>query len=235
MEQITCKGLAIGYDNHILVDNINFGVNKGDYICIIGENGVGKSTLMKTLVNLNKPIKGQVIIADDISRKQFGYLTQQKQIQKDFPGSVKEIVISGCQNKCGFRPFYNKQEKKLALEAIQKMGISNLENKCFSELSGGQQQRVLMARALCATDKILFLDEPATGLDQKTLADLYAITSSINKEDGITIVMISHDINTAVKYASHILYIGQEVTFQTKEQYLISSNTPSYTEKGGGC
>ncbi len=234
MKQIICRDVAIGYDNHVLINNINFEVNEGDYICIIGENGVGKSTLMKTLINLKKPISGQVIMSNNISRKHFGYLTQQKEIQKDFPGSVKEIVISGCQNKCGFRPFYNKVEKQSAIDAIQKMGILNLKDKCFSELSGGQQQRVLMARALCAAEKILFLDEPATGLDQKSLTDFYDITSTINRENKMTVVMISHDVDTAIKYASHILYIGEKVILQTTEEYLRDNNHHISDKKDGG-
>ncbi len=220
MKQIECKDLAIGYDNSILADGINFSINKGDYICVIGENGAGKSTLMKVLLNLKKPISGEIVLEEGMNRKDFGYLTQQKEIQKDFPGSVKEIVISGCQSKCGMRPFYNKSEKQLAVDAMEKMKILDLQNKCFRELSGGQQQRVLMARALCATSKVLFLDEPVTGLDPNAIVEFYNIINSLNKEDQVTIVMISHDVKTAIKYASHILYVGKEMFFGTKKEYL---------------
>ncbi len=220
MKQIECKALAIGYDNSILADGINFSINKGDYVCIIGENGAGKTTLMKVLLNLNKPMSGDIILGEELNRKDFGYLTQQKEIQKDFPGSVKEIVISGCQSKCGIRPFYNKSEKQLAVDAMDKMKILDLANKCFRELSGGQQQRVLMARALCATSKILFLDEPVTGLDPNAITEFYNIINTLNKENQVTIVMISHDIKTSMKHASHILHVGKQTFFGTKEEYL---------------
>ena len=157
MEQITCKNLAIGYDGKVLLKDINFSVKSGDYLCIIGENGSGKSTLMKTLLNLQQPISGKILYGAGVKSDEIGYLPQQTVIQKDFPASVREIVLSGCQNRVGMRPFYNRSEKKCASEMMEKLQITNLENRCYRELSGGQQQRVLLARALCATKKILLL------------------------------------------------------------------------------
>lgn len=219
MEQITCKNLAIGYDRKALLKDINFSVKSGDYLCIIGENGSGKSTLMKTLLNLQQPIYGKIMFGAEVKSKEIGYLPQQTVIQKDFPASVREIILSGCQNCVGMRPFYNRSEKKRTSEIMEKLQITNLENRCYRELSGGQQQRVLLARALCATKKILLLDEPVSGLDPKVTDEMYRLIEKINCEDKITIIMISHDIKTAMNYASHILHIGEEVFYGTRQEY----------------
>ena len=169
--QILCENLSIGYGSMVLHDNINFSVNKGDYLCIIGENGCGKSTLMRTLLGLQPPLGGKIVFGDGLKQNEIGYLPQQTAVQKDFPASVREIILSGCQNKCGLRPFYSRKEKRVAGEMMEKLQITHISNKCFRELSGGQQQRVLLARALCATSKILLLDEPVTGLDLNMMAD----------------------------------------------------------------
>ena len=221
MAYLTVQDLSLGYDGHTIVEGLNFTVNAGDYLCIVGENGSGKSTLMKTLLHLQDPISGQILIGDGLKKNEIGYLPQQTVVQKDFPASVKEIVLSGCQGRCGLRPFYNQEEKQLAKENMQRMGITELANRCYRELSGGQQQRVLLARALCATKKILLLDEPVSGLDPKVTAELYELILDLNRE-GITIIMISHDISAAVRYASHILHIGDNIFFGTKDEYLQS-------------
>ncbi|MBQ7679337.1 MAG: ATP-binding cassette domain-containing protein, partial [Butyrivibrio sp.] len=192
-----------------------------DYLCIVGENGSGKSTLMKTLLGLRSPISGQIQFGDGLKANEIGYLPQQTVIQKDFPASVREIVLSGCQGRCGLRPFYNRAEKELAFENMARMGIMDLRDRPYRELSGGQQQRVLLARALCATQKILLLDEPVAGLDPNVTAGMYALTEKINR-DGITIIMISHDISAAVRYASHILHIGDRMFFGIRDEYLKS-------------
>lgn len=191
MAQITCKNLEIGYDGKAILDPVSFSVNAGDYLCIIGENGSGKSTLMRTLLHLQQPVSGSILLGDGIERYEIGYLPQQTVIQKDFPASVREIVLSGCQNHPGFHPFYSKAEKELANEMIAKMQISSLTDKCYRELSGGQQQRVLLARALCATQKILLLDEPVSGLDPNVTTEMYHLIEHLNQEEHITIIMIS--------------------------------------------
>ena len=234
MEQITCKNLAIGYDGKVLLKDINFSVKSGDYLCIIGENGSGKSTLMKTLLNLQQPISGKILYGAGVKSDEIGYLPQQTVIQKDFPASVREIVLSGCQGRCGSRPFYNKEEKQLASDAMDKMQITRLARRCYRELSGGQQQRVLLARALCATQKMLLLDEPVSGLDPKVTAEMYTLIEKINREDGITVIMISHDVAAAVRFASHILHIGDTVFFGTKADYLQSPQGRLFDVKKGG-
>ena len=217
MALLTIQNLALGYESRTIVENLNFTVNKGDYLCIVGENGSGKTTLMKTLLQLKSPISGDIIVGDGLKKNEIGYLPQQTIVQKDFPASVKEIVISGCQGRCGLRPFYNKQEKQIAKENMERMGIIDLANRCYRDLSGGQQQRVLLARALCATRKILLLDEPVSGLDPKVNMEMYNLIEELNKE-GITIIMISHDMSAALRYASHILHIGDKIFFGTKEE-----------------
>lgn len=219
MALITASDVSLGYDNHAIVKELNFEVNTGNYLCIVGENGSGKSTLMKTLLALRSPLSGQIYFGDGLKANEIGYLPQQTVIQKDFPATVREIVLSGCQGRCGLRPFYNRQEKELADNNIERMGITDLKNCPFRELSGGQQQRVLLARALCATQKVLLLDEPVAGLDPNVTAGMYALIEKLNKE-GITIIMISHDISAAIRYASHILHIGDRLFFGSKEEYL---------------
>ena len=222
MAQLTCTSLVLGYDGKEILENISFSVNSGDYLCIVGENGSGKSTLMKTLLGLQAPIRGQVLTGYGLKQNEIGYLPQQTEVQKDFPASVREIVLSGCQGRCGLRPFYNRTEKQLAEEAMAKLGISELKTRCYRELSGGQQQRVLLSRALCATRKMLLLDEPVSGLDPKVSAELYHIIEDLNSRDGITVIMISHDIETAIQYASHILHIGKKLFWGTTQDYLES-------------
>lgn len=219
MSQLICRELTLGYEGKEIITNLSFHVNQGDYLCIVGENGSGKSTLMKTILGLRKPMKGEILTGDGLQSRQIGYLPQQTVVQKDFPASVKEIVISGFQGRCGLRPFYTREEKRMALDNIRKMGIEDLQNRCYRDLSGGQQQRVLLARALCATQKMLLLDEPVAGLDPKVTSDMYALIDDLNKKDGITIIMISHDIAAAMKYATHVLHIGNEIFFGTRSQF----------------
>ncbi|MBR5679214.1 MAG: metal ABC transporter ATP-binding protein [Clostridia bacterium] len=221
MAYITVRDLKLGYDARVIAEGIRFTVNAGDYLCIVGENGSGKTTLMKTLLGLREPAGGQITVGDGLKQNEIGYLPQQTAIQKDFPASVREIVLSGCQGGCGMRPFYSKKEKRLAAENMERMGISDLSGRCYRELSGGQQQRVLLARALCATRKVLLLDEPVSGLDPRVTAELYDLIAELNRE-GVTIIMISHDITAALRYASHILHIGTTVYFGTKDEYRMS-------------
>ena len=220
MAYITAENLQLGYDNTPVAAPLSFSVSKGDYLCIIGENGSGKTTLIKTLLRLIKPLSGTIKNGDGLLPNEIGYLPQQNAIQKDFPASVFEIVLSGTLPKCGFKPFYGKAEKQLALDSIEKMGISNLKNICYRTLSGGQQQRVLLARALCATSKLILLDEPVTGLDPKATNELYLLIKKLNSE-GITVIMVSHDIMGALPYASHVLCIKKDNSiFCTASDYV---------------
>lgn len=222
MALLTIKDLSLGYDSNIILEGLNFKVDTGDYLCIVGENGTGKTTLMKTLLSLQEAKGGQILFGDGLKKNEIGYLPQQSETQRDFPATVEEIVLSGFIGRMGLRPFYSKKEKEIAINNMKRMGIYALKDHCYRELSGGQQQRVLLSRALCATKKILLLDEPVAGLDPKVTIEMYAEIDKLNK-DGITIIMISHDIASAVKYASHILHIGKEVFFGTKDEYLESN------------
>ena len=221
MAQLECRDLCLGYEKKEIVHDLNFRVNAGDYLCIIGENGSGKTTLMKTILGLQAPLSGTISTGEGVTQREIGYLPQQTLVQRDFPATVKEIVLSGYQGKKGLRPFYNSREKHGAEENMERLEISELKNRCYRELSGGQQQRVLLARALCATEKMLLLDEPVSGLDIKVSAEMYTLVKSLNK-DGITVIMISHDIKAALEYATHILHIGEKVFFGTKDAYLKS-------------
>ncbi len=221
MAQLICQNLALGYEGKRIAENLSFTVEAGDYLCIVGENGSGKSTLIKTILRLVSPLAGSVQLGDGLRAREIGYLPQQSAAQRDFPASVQEIVLSGCLNRCGLRPFYSREEKNLANANMKRLGIDTLARRCYRELSGGQQQRVLLARALCATRKLLLLDEPAAGLDPAAGAEMYQIIEMLNRSDGITVIMISHDIAAAVKYANHILHIGgkEQLFFGTAEAY----------------
>ncbi len=223
--QIECRGVSLSYDGKTVLSDVNFSVSAGDYLCIVGENGSGKSTLIKALISLKKPSGGEILFGEGISGRKIGYLPQQTDFQKNFPAKVREIVISGCLGKGGFHPFYTASDKKRASEAMEKMGISEISESSFSDLSGGQKQRVILARALCAAEKMLLLDEPVTGLDPIAAKELYSLISHLNKNDGMTVIMVSHDIGQSLKYANKILHLDKSVRFfGTKEEYFSSSS-----------
>ena len=232
MSLLTVKDLTVGYETGAVAEHINFELNTGDFLCIVGENGSGKTTLMKTLLHLKSPMSGEIIMGEGLRRNEIGYLPQQTAVQKDFPASVREVVISGCEAGCGWRPFYNKAEKKMAERNMERMGISRFAGRCYRDLSGGQQQRVLLARALCATERMLLLDEPVSGLDPKATQEMYDLIQTLN-EGGVTIIMISHDIEEAVSYASHVLHIGENIFFGTRDEYIRSRQGMEFLGKGG--
>ena len=233
MAQLICTDLTLGYEGVPVVEQLTFSANAGDYLYIVGENGSGKSTLMKALLGLKSPMAGKIETGDGLQPDEIGYLPQQTAVQRDFPASVTEIVRSGCLNRRGLRPFYTKAEKQLAQENMERLGISHLAKRCYRELSGGQQQRVLLARALGATQKMLLLDEPVTGLGPKAQHELYELIEQLNRRDGITILMVSHDMEAAVRYASHVLHISKTpLFFGTKEAYLKSKIGQAYTGEG---
>lgn len=234
MAQLICENVSLGYEGRAVTQGLNFQVNPGDYLCIVGENGAGKSTLIKALLGLKEPMSGKIIMGDGLLRNEIGYLPQQTPVQKDFPASVEEIVLSGALSKIGYKPFFSKKEKLLVKEQMERMGISHLAKRCYRELSGGQQQRVLLARALCATSKMLLLDEPVAGLDPKVTREMYELIYSLNKNDGITVIMVSHDISAAVRYASHILHVSHKpLFFGTKKDYLNSEVGKGFANVGG--
>ena len=232
MAQIICQNLSVGYDSKVILKNLSFEVNKGDYLCIVGENGSGKTTLIKSILGLIPTISGKLETGEGLKSNEIGYLPQQTVVQRDFPASVKEIVLSGCQGRMGLRPFYSKSDRLLAEKNMKKMDITDLSKRCYRELSGGQQQRVLLARALCATHKLLLLDEPVSGLDPRVTAEMYQTIKSLNDE-GISIIMISHDVDAAVKYASHILHIGNTVFYGTTDEYVNSHIGHIFLEREG--
>ena len=217
--KLTVSDLSIGYDGAAILDDLNFSVQGGSYLCIVGENGTGKSTLLKTISNLQKPIFGEVSFS--VPRKEIGYLPQQAAVQYDFPATVSEIVATGALSKGKwYKPFYSKQERDLITWAIGKTNIADIKEKCFRELSGGQQRRVLLARALVAAKNFIILDEPTAGLDPEATKDFYELLEKINREDGVTIIMVTHDIESTAKYATHILHLQpKDYFFGTKDEY----------------
>ena len=222
MAVIRCENVSLGYEGKNIINNISFSLSGGDYLCIVGENGSGKTTLMKGLLGFIKPYSGKITL----EKSKIGYLPQQTGIQRDFPVTVNEVILSGCLGKHRFNPFYTKKDKELADAMAEKLELGGLKNKCYQELSGGQQQRVLIARALCAAENLLVLDEPAAGLDPVITNEIYEIIHTLNKRDNMTVVMVSHDIKAALKYAGYILHIDNDSTFfGTVDEYKISHNS----------
>ena len=234
MELVRLTDVSVGYEGKPVASHLSLTLNEGDYLCIVGENGAGKSTLMKTLLNLRAPIEGTIVFSGAIARNEIGYLPQQTQVQRDFPATVWEVVLSGCLNRSGLNPFYSKAQKQTAEEWIARLDIRDLKKRSYRALSGGQQQRVLLARALCATKKLIVLDEPVAGLDPIVTADLYALIQRINRENGITVIMVSHDIGAALQYATHILQVsGDSNFFGTVEEYRQSELGKLFLGKAG--
>lgn len=233
MAQITCRDLSFAYEGETVLSGINFSIDAGSYLCIVGENGSGKSTLMKGLLGLKKPSGGSITLGNGLKQTEIGYLPQQTQLQRDFPASVYEVVLSGRLNSMGTRLFHNAEDKKAAQENMERLGIEDLKNRCYMELSGGQQQRVLLARAMCATKKLLLLDEPVTGLDPVATNEMYNLIKLINLCDNTSVIMVSHDIHEAVRYATHILHLGnRQLFFGTTAQYRQSDLARRFV--GGG-
>ena len=228
---IDCRNVSLGYEGRAIWEGLTFQVCGGDYLCIVGENGSGKSTLLKSLLGLLRPMSGTIVRHEALRRGAIGYLPQQTKAQKDFPATVYEVVLSGFLSGSGIRFLHTPAEKSTALMNMGKLGILELKDKCYRELSGGQQQRVLLARALCAAGELLVLDEPVTGLDPAAAMDLYRTLDYLNKKEGIAIIMVTHDIRSALRYATKILHAGQKQWFcGTPEEYLASP----YGKRFGG-
>ncbi len=210
---IRCSKAGFGYEHFDVVTDVTMEILPGDYIGVVGENGAGKSTFVKGLLGLLKPTSGSIEMAEELKKTGIGYLPQQTAAQKDFPATVWEVVVSGTLSRAGYRPFYSKEEKKLAELNMERLGITELKKKCYRDLSGGQQQRVLIARALCATEKLLILDEPITGLDPSSAQEFYQVVRHLNRDEGVAILMVSHDIQNMVHQAKKILHLRQRVLF----------------------
>lgn len=220
MSQIICKDLALGYEGSTVCEGLTFSVEKGDYLCIVGDNGSGKTTLTKALLSLKAPLSGSITFSDGVTKKDIGYLPQQTELQKDFPASVEEVVLSGCTSRLGKRFFMGRKERLEAMQNMKMMNVYNLANKSFKTLSGGQMQRVLLARALCAANKVLILDEPVSGLDPTATADMYETIHHLNKHTGITIIMVTHDIENSLRDATKVLKVCKEPKFyNSPEEY----------------
>lgn len=223
MALITCENVSFAYEGSVAVNDVNFSVNAGDYLCVVGENGSGKSTLIRGILRLKQPASGRITPGDGLNACEIGYLPQQTELRKDFPASVSEVVLSGRLNRLGMLPFFSRTDKEAASENMRLLDVYNIRGKCYGELSGGQQRRVLLARALCAAQRLLLLDEPTAGLDPSASQDLYRHITEINNEKGITVIMVSHDIQNAANHASHILHLGNTQKFFGKTEEYMSS------------
>ena len=223
MALIQCKNVSLAYDGTVVAEQIDFSVHRGEYLCIVGENGSGKSTLVKGLLGLMNPVSGTIEYGDGLTRQDIGYVPQQTNVQRDFPASVQEVVLSGTIGRGGHTLFYTAEQKKTAARAMERLGIRDLEKCCFRELSGGQQQRVRLARAFCAAGQLLLLDEPTAGLDPMVSGDFYGLIEELNRKNGITVIMVSHDMGPSLRSATHVLHIKHHpLFFGEREDYLAS-------------
>lgn len=228
------RALTCGYEARPVLKDLSFELKEGQYLCVVGENGSGKSTLVKTLIGLISPLSGEIEMGEGCSSGEIGYLPQHTSVQRDFPASVKEIVLSGTLNARGLWPFYRTSDRLRAARAMKRFDLTSLSRECYRNLSGGQQQRVLLARAFCATRKLLVLDEPVAGLDPKATAEMYEVVRRINREDGITVIMVSHDVCCAVAQATHVLHLGHHTRFcGTVEDYRASDVGRSFLAAAG--
>ena len=231
---IRCENASFGYNGYRVVRGLSFAVRAGDYLCVVGENGSGKTTLLKGALGLLPPLEGGVTLSAAMKGAGIGYLSQQSAARTDFPAGVREIVLSGLTGGMGLRPFYSRAEKEAAEENMRRLEITGLKNRCFRELSGGQQRRALIARALSATQTVLALDEPASGLDPLVTAELYALLHKLNRETGIAIVMVTHDTAAAIRYASRILHVaGRQLFFGGSAEYTQSETGKQFCNQGG--
>ena len=230
MAVLKCENLSLAYEGKIVLKNVSFEIKNGDYFCIVGENGVGKSTLVKAILGLKQPFCGKITA----EKCGIGYLPQMTKNQKEFPASVSEIVMSGFSAKMGLRPFYTKSEKGIALKTMQLLGIDGFKNKSCGELSGGQMQRTLLARALCAAEKTLLLDEPASGLDPLASGEMYSLAQKLNRENKITVIMVTHDINHALHHADTLLHLTEDGNhfFGPPSEYLQTNLAKRFLKEG---
>ena len=230
-ELIVCRNLTLGYEGQSVLTGLDLTIREGDYLCIVGDNGSGKSTLLRGLLGLISPMEGTIERAGELKKGNLGYLPQQTRAQRDFPATVLEVVLSGCLNRKGMRFFYSSAQKSEALMNMGKLGVLELKDKCYRDLSGGQQQRVLLARALCAANRLLILDEPITGLDPAAAQDLYKILSYLNRKEGMAIVMVTHDLRAALQSARTVLHIGHRANFHgSVADYLASPQGRRFKE-----
>ncbi len=212
MNVIDVKNITVRNERTLALSDVSFSVKKGEFLTIVGENGAGKSTLVRVILGLAAPDGGSVTVADSV-RGKLGYLPQQSSAQRDFPASVYEVVLSGCIGQTGLFPFYSRAHRARARGNMEMLGITHLAKKSYRALSGGQQQRVLLARALCAADEVLLLDEPTAGLDPLVTRELYTTVRHLSADHGMTVIMVSHDIAAAMQYSDRILHLATSLRF----------------------
>ena len=227
---LECSNITASYDGINVIEGLSFAINEGDYLCVLGENGSGKSTLIKCLLGIKNVDSGKIIMADGLRQTDIGYLPQHTNLQNGFPATVMEVVISGCLGRRGYRPFYSAAEKEIALNAMKRLGITDLAHRCCRELSGGQQQRMFLARAMCAAKKLLLLDEPVAALDAAATEEMYELIKELNEKDNMTIIMVSHDVVKSLDCANKILCLCSrtESFFGTPHDYACSHLKSKY-------
>lgn len=213
MALIAMKDVTIAFEGTVAVDRVSFEVNAGDYLVIVGENGSGKSTLIRAMLGLVRPRAGRITYGDGLVKNRVGYLPQQTAAQRDFPASVEEVVLSGCVNRMGKRCFFGRADRQKAEANMALLDVLQFKKKPYRTLSGGQQQRALLARALCATDAMLLLDEPVTGLDPAAAAEFYDVIRDLNRKHGVAVVMVSHDLGGAMRDANKVLVMNRGMDF----------------------
>jgi zinc transport system ATP-binding protein len=215
------KQLRLGFGDNIVINNASLVLEEGDFACIVGANGAGKSTLVRAILGLIKPLGGDIHYCGDLKQTQIGYLPQETRPDSNFPATVEEIVLSGCLGHMGWKPFYCHKEKQHIRRSLKILGIESLAKKRFVDLSGGQKQKVLLARSLSATTKMIILDEPSNSLDHKSRKDFYKTLKNLNREQGLTILMITHDLDADDLIGNKVIAIKEgKVTLSETNDYL---------------
>ena len=216
---LSVKNLYCGYGSVEVLSDVSFDVEKGDYIGLAGPNGAGKTTLVKTVLGLSEKFKGIIkLFGQDLKSfdgwGRVGYLSQRvTAFNPLFPAAVKEVVGLGLLSQKEFPKRFGRADDAKIMQSLDLMGISDLHRKPVSDLSGGQQQRVFLARALVSNPELLILDEPGTALDPQSREDFFEFIKKLNRDKGITVILITHDTAQIGQYANKLLYMDKKVVF----------------------
>lgn len=213
MSILEIKNLTASYNNHDAIKNVNFTIDKGEYVCLVGENGSGKSTLIKTMIGLHKKDEGEIIV--NIDDDKISYVAQNNMKDLSFPATAKEIIMTGVQRHRKL-PFYRKVDWEKFERVCEMLSIKDIINKQIGNLSGGQRQRVILARALIREPELIILDEPCSGLDVNITKEFYGILDELHKSKGITIIMATHDLDEIKSKNVRVICMSTTVKFDGK-------------------
>lgn len=216
---IEVNHLNFGYNDNLILNDVSFSVDRGDFLGIIGANGTGKSTLIKLLLKIMEPLSGEIkLLGENIDTfkrwNKIGYVSQKaNSFNSSFPATVEEVVAANLYSKIGLFRFPNKSHMQQVYKALELVGMQAYGKRLIGNLSGGQQQRVFIARVLVNEPEIMFLDEPTVGIDARSEEAVYSLLARLNKELNLTIVMVTHDISAITVHANKLVCLGEKGMF----------------------